>query len=221
MSRVVGAVTIGQTPRHDVIPEIQAALGAEISIVQSGALDPFTLEEVRALAPGTTGHTLVTRMRDGTEVKLGKDFLVPRVQECIRELQNRADLILLLCTGSFPRMESKRPVLYPEHVLYNTVCSIEPQRLGVLIPTSEQVAFQCERWHKIVNEVIVEVASPYGELEELGSATARLSRAGADLIVMDCIGYTQVMKEIVREHTRKPVLLASALLAHLAAELLS
>jgi protein AroM len=221
MSRVVGAVTIGQTPRHDVIPEIQAVLGAEISIVQSGALDPFTLEEVRALAPGTTGHTLVTRMRDGTEVKLGKDFLVPRVQVCIHELQNRADLILLLCTGSFPRMESKRPVLYPEHVLYNTVRSIEPQRLGVLTPTSEQVAFQCERWHKIVNEVVVEVFSPYGELEELGSATARLSRAGADLVVMDCIGYTQVMKEIVREHMRKPVLLASSLLAHLAAELLS
>jgi protein AroM len=67
---------------------------------------------------------------------------------------------------------------------------------------------------------VVEPASPYGRPEELDAATESLCRAGVELAVMDCIGYTQSMKQQVRSRLERPVLLASTLLAKVAAELL-
>jgi len=49
MSRL-GAVTIGQSPRTDIIPDLRTVLGAEVEIVEAGALDGLSPEEIRTLA---------------------------------------------------------------------------------------------------------------------------------------------------------------------------
>lgn len=35
----IGAITVGQSPRVDLIPEIQPILGDSVEIIQAGALD--------------------------------------------------------------------------------------------------------------------------------------------------------------------------------------
>ena len=47
----VGAVTIGQSPRDDILRDVEDILGKEMELVQAGALDDMTLEEVQALRP--------------------------------------------------------------------------------------------------------------------------------------------------------------------------
>ena len=42
----IGALTIGQSPRKDVIPEMREVLGTEVDIVEKGVLDDLSLEEV-------------------------------------------------------------------------------------------------------------------------------------------------------------------------------
>ena len=66
----IGAITIGQAPRTDILLDVEPILGPDIELIQAGALDGMTLEEVQTLRPDGTGNTLVSRMCDGTAVAL-------------------------------------------------------------------------------------------------------------------------------------------------------
>ena len=66
----IGAITIGQAPRTDVMEDLDDILRGDVELIQAGALDLLTLEEVETLRPDGTGNTLVSRMRDGTGVML-------------------------------------------------------------------------------------------------------------------------------------------------------
>lgn len=221
MSRSVAVITIGQTPRTDFMPEFERFLGLEVRVVEAGALDDLTGAEVEAIAPETTGSTLVTRLRDGSEVKLGEDFVFPRIQECVRRVEHQVDLILLFCTGSFPRLDSRKLILYPDQILFNVVRGVGVQRIGVLTPAPEQVDRQLERWSRLVPHVAVQAASPYRAPGQLEDALVRFDRNNLDLVVMDCVGYTHAMKSRVRDVLKRPVLLARSIVARVTAELIA
>ena len=133
---VVGLVTIGQSPRSDVVPDMAAILGPGVEIREAGALDGLTHAEVEALAPSGDDEILVTRLRDGTPVFLGKPKIVRLVEERIAALErDGASLTALLCTGAFPRLRATRPLIQPQPVLLGLLRGMSwPGRLGVLTP---------------------------------------------------------------------------------------
>ncbi|MEM3735736.1 MAG: AroM family protein [Candidatus Bathyarchaeia archaeon] len=47
----IGLITIGQSPRNDVTPMLKAMLGQAVQLVEKGALDNLTKDEVNRLAP--------------------------------------------------------------------------------------------------------------------------------------------------------------------------
>ncbi|WP_030105419.1 AroM family protein, partial [Actinoalloteichus caeruleus] len=49
----LGVVTIGQSPRVDLVPELLPRLG-RVEVVERGALDDLGRAEIAALAPGET-----------------------------------------------------------------------------------------------------------------------------------------------------------------------
>lgn len=100
-SNTVAAITIGQSPRADVTPEIAPLLGPGVRVIELGALDGLTPEEIAALRPSVDDDTLVTRLRDGREALIDRRRILPRVQACIDQVQDQADLIMMLCTGTF------------------------------------------------------------------------------------------------------------------------
>src|SRR5437870_4872709 len=51
MTKRVAFVTIGQTPRSDLVPEILARIGVPIEAVEFGALDGMSAAEIAAAAP--------------------------------------------------------------------------------------------------------------------------------------------------------------------------
>jgi len=215
---VVAALTIGQSPRDDVLEEMGDALGGA-RVVQGGALDGLTPGEIRALAPSPGDAVLVSRLRDGTEVRLAERLVLPRLEQCVRSLEPEVQLFLVLCTGDLPGFTSQRPVLFPGALLRQLAVSLHPQQLGVLTPAAEQVAAQRSRWQEVAPRVFVEAVSPYSGRDQLEDAAVCLAAAGVDLVVMDCIGYTRAMKAAVRSATRCPVLLAVTTLARVAAEI--
>ena len=75
------------------------------------------------------------------------------------------------------------------------------------------------RWREITPAVRIEAASPYGPPEAIEVAAKQLKEFGAELVVMDCIGYTLAMKETVRRVAGVPVILARSILARVLAEL--
>lgn len=219
----VGTLTIGQSPRVDVIPQIRNVLGPGIEILEKGALDGLSLEEVREFHPRPGDYTLVTRMTDGTEVKVAEERIMERMRRCIAEFQTEpVEIIILLCTGEFPEIESGKIVLRPDRIMLNVVRSmLASGKLGVIVPSPEQIPSLGARWEKMHLEVVADAVSPYtGSDEELREKASKLKASDVDLVVMDCIGFNRETKALFRQITGKPVLLPTTLVARIAAEML-
>lgn len=218
----IGTVTIGQSPRADVIGEILDILGPDAHIVETGALNGLTRAEIRALEAAPGEHLLVTRLRDGEEVRVAERHVHRLAAGCIAELERaRVDVVLLLCTGDFPEYPASRPVVRPGRVLVHAARSIlDGGRLGVLVPAAEQVPAIRTRWETAGFEPLVEELSPYrASAEELRAKARILAAAGAALTVLDCFGFTRAARALVREETGRPVLLPRTLAAAFAREL--
>ncbi|MDR7486500.1 MAG: AroM family protein [Armatimonadota bacterium] len=221
MPSSVAAVTIGQSPRTDITGEIAPLLGPAVRLIEAGALDGLSREDIAALAPDGDDRTLVTRLRDGTEVLVDHRRILPLVQACLDRVQDEADLILMLCTGTFPSFRTRRLLLYPDRLLFQTARAVASDaRLGVLTPSARQIPDQERRWREVGSVVAVRAFSPYRQGDDLEAACAALASAQVDLVVLDCLGYTVALKRRVIEHVRRPVLLARTVLARTAAEIL-
>ena len=220
--RKVGAITIGQSPRVDVVPEMLEVLGPSVEVVEGGALDGLSAAEVAALAPRDGDYVLVTRMRDGSSVKIAEHQILPRMQDEVdRLVAEGAEAVALLCTGEFPAFRSSRLVLEPQALLHHFVAGVAgARRLGVVVPVPEQIDQGARRWAAAAGEVRVEAGSPYADLAELERAVDTLRRWRSDLVVLDCMGFTGAMKARAAEIAGVPVILPRTVLARTLAELL-
>jgi protein AroM len=220
----IGMITIGQSPRVDIVPEMREILGPEVEIMEAGALDGLTLEEVKTFFPKKGDYILCTRMSDGTEVVVAKKFITPRVQQCIDLLTAKgAEILLFLCTGKFPRFSSKRLFIESQKVLDHFIMALheENERMGLLIPLTDQIVQARKKYDRLKGEMIIKAASPYALKDEVSMAAKELRKADPHVVVMHCMGYTQAMKKRVMEITGRPAVLARSLVARTLKELLS
>lgn len=218
----IGAVTIGQSPRDDVVPELYTRLGADVEIIQRGALDGVSVDVIREHPPASGDSTLVSRLVDGTEVAIDKGFIVPRLQEQIRSLENQGiPLILLLCTHKFEEICSSATLLLPSVALEEIVLRQSICRLGVFTPSEDQARAQRIRWRTYASEgVRVSAASPYLGGDGIEKAAAAMRDKRVDIAVMDCIGYTEGMRSRAEDILNVPVYSAVTALGDVAAEVI-
>jgi protein AroM len=224
MKAKLGMVTVGQAPRDDVVPDM-AALLPDVEILEAGALDGLDRAAIAKLAPEGDDEILVTRLADGSAVFVGTSHILPRVKARITALEDRGvALTVLLCTGAFPRLAARRPLLEPQQVLLGVLRGLSyPGRLGVLTPSARHVPQTTARWRADGFEAVVVPLSPYEEHDPaaLGRAASSLRDAQAGLVVMDCIGFRDVTRRDLAARLGVPVLVANLLVARLAAELLA
>lgn len=221
--RKIGTVTIGQSPRTDVVPEIASILGNDVEIREAGALDGLSADDIAKLAPEKGDYVLVTRLANGSSVQVAERFITPRIVDKINgHFRNGLPLVLLLCTGEFPGFEAGGLLIRPQKVLFNAVSAVgEGLRLGFLTPSPDQVDQSERRWRQVSPTVKSVPASPYVDgLEAAKHAAHELKAWGVQLSVLDCIGYTFAMQEAVREITGKPVVLARGIAARTVRELI-
>lgn len=219
----IGALTIGQSPRNDIVPEIREILGHEVEIVERGALDGLSLKEVNDFHPGPPSPILITRMKDGTEVKITKKHIITRLKNCILELEAKGvEISILLCTEDFPNIESRRILLRPDKILRSMVKAIlkKGERLGVIIPSLDQIQTTKRKWDGTGFSVVVEALSPYtGTEKEIIEIANKFKKLKADLIILDCIGFNRMTKAVFRDVTKKPVLLPRTIVGRIAREI--
>jgi protein AroM len=220
---VVGLVTIGQSPRVDVVPDMVAVMGPDIDVREAGALDGLSRADIASRAPTGNDEILVTRLADGTSVFLGKQKIVGHVEARIAGLErDGAAITALLCTGAFPPLRASKTLIQPQPVLLGALRGMRwPGRLGVVTPSVQHVPQTEARWRRDGFDPVVVPLSPYehedaGALARVGTA---LREAGAGLVVMDCMGFTRKTRDELRALTGAPVLLANLLVARVIAEL--
>lgn len=222
----LGTITVGQSPRVDIMPDIEPLLPG-VEILERGALDGFTYEELDALAQRRRDPVLATRRRDGQEIIIAEEDVMDGLNAGIDDLNKHdVEAIVLLCTGTFPALRSGVPLLYPEHLLSYFVRGLARScTVGVMTPAEAQMPFQRKRWGEALGgETRVEVAhaSPYASdaLKGIEAAAQDLRSLGAEMIVMDCLGYTREMRALARHVSEQSVVLARTVVARAAAELL-
>jgi len=223
MKKVIGTVTIGQAPRTDVIPEIARILGSDVEIRESGALDGLSKDEIARLSPQSGDYVLVTRLADGSSVQVAERHITPRIIQKIGEhFQNGIPLVFLLCTGEFPDFKKGGLLIRPQKVLFNAVSAVgEGLKLGFMTPSPDQVEQSQQRWSSVSLTTKTVAASPYvNPMEAVQKAAHDLKNWGAELVVLDCIGYSAEMQNAVREIVGKPVILGRGIAARTVKELI-
>jgi protein AroM len=217
---VIGFVTIGQSPRNDIVETmVPPSLAADI--VQFGALDRLSREEIERLGPDETEVPFVTRLNDGTEVLVSKARLMPFMQRAVDSAVNAgATSIVILCTGAFPQITAPVPLIFPDRILQATLEAILPEgKLGVIMPHIDQMELMRSKWETKSRSMIGYAASPYSQPDKLVAIATELEEAGSDLIVLDCMGFTDDMKQLVQQGTCRPVILANRLVGRIIEEI--
>ena len=220
--QTVHFLTIGQSPRPDVVPEILGMLGdvaSGIRAVEAGALDGLSREEVQAGAPRDGEMPLVSRLRDGEEVVIGEDFVEERIAVLLGRIP-AGDAAAILCTGPFRGIAERPGLVKAGPVFDRTLRAATPPEatVGMLIPEPRQEADARRRVPEGCR-CVIGVTSPYSD----GGVEARLAREfrSADVIGLNCLGYDGPLADAMQRATGKPVVLARRALAHAVARVVT
>jgi len=220
---MIGMITIGQSPRDDIVSELKQLIGIKAEIAECGALDGLSRSEIEKLAPEPGEYMLVTRLIDGSPVRLARSKIVEKVQQCIDSLVGRGvDLNVILCSGEWPKFSSPKLVVVPGEAFCGFTLGMVNQgdKLGIMIPDEDQVEVAERKWNKENVKLCIAVASPFGLTanDEVARIAKSLEESGVDLVAMDCVGYTMEKKRIVQEVTGKPVVLVRSVIANIIRE---
>lgn len=220
----IAAITIGQSPRLDIMSDLTSMLPEDLCFQEYGALDPYSLSDVRALfSPTGREEVLVSRMRDGTEVRLSEQKICTLLQKTIGTAEaDGSDAVLLLCTGAFPAFSHTVPLLLPQPILHaNAHILADGAKIAVMVPDEAQISDTICRWEKTGLKTEIVVASPYSDMTQIQKAACMLQGSDAAFLVMDCMGYSCAMKKIAGEYSRLSVLLPRTLIASIVIQFLS
>jgi protein AroM len=224
--QLLGTLTIGQAPRADITPILRAVLPEGTQLMQAGVLDGLSKEQIAAdYAPVPGRPLLVSRLLDGSSVKLDKAAVQATLAVKLAELEARGcTVILILCTGEFHGLVLKNAWLVePDRIVPPAAAAIAGERqVGVIVPLIEQARTEADKFSALSKPPICEAATPYADgMGAVESAARTLRERGAQMLLMDCMGFTEAHRRAARLASGLPVLLSNALIAKMTAELIA
>jgi protein AroM len=222
----IAMITVGQAPRDDLVPHMEAVFSSKVAIWQGGVLDGLSREGMAALGPEPGEVGIVARLLDGSNTLLSHQKILPRVQALVDQAVDRkVSLIIILCGADWSALRSPTLLVNPGKVFPAVVSALASGwRLGIIKPSPGQIEQARRQFASRGIEAVVTAASPYTgaqRLDDVRSAAEQLREAGVDLVWMTCVGMNEAMRSIVREVTGKPVILARTILARVVDEFLA
>ncbi len=217
----LGVLTLGQTPRDDVLPTLRAFLGDAVQLIERGALDGLDAAGLDAYRARPGEPVLETRLRGGAPIGLSKALLTPRLIAIAAQLASECDALLLLCSGEFPALAAACPgVIEPVRILRGAVnAAAAHRRLGLIGPASD-LADAPAQWRPYAPDVICAPASPYDPPGSVAQAARALVASGAHVLYLDDMGFNESHRLEAARAVSLPVLCATTLVARVLPELL-
>lgn len=219
-------LTVGQAPRDDLVPSMEAVFTRKVSIWQAGVLDGLSREAMAELGPDAGEVGIVARLLDGSNTLLSHKKILPRVQGLVDQaVAHRVGLIVILCGADWSALRSPTLIVNPGKVFPAIVSALASGwRLGVIKPSAGQIEQARRQFADRGIEAVVTAASPYTgaqRLRDVRTAAEQLKMSRVDLVWMTCVGMDEAMRSIVRDVTGKPVILARTILARIIDEFLA
>jgi protein AroM len=140
----IGALTIGQSPRPDLVDPLKQLL-PECEILQAGALDGLTINELPEV--GKAAYPLVTRMQNGSQISVDESYLLPKLKAALKLLEAKdVFATLLMCAGTFTKLHGTQPLYKPFNIGRSVLRAIKIKSIGLIAPVIEQEEPIRHRW---------------------------------------------------------------------------
>lgn len=217
-------LTIGVVPLAGVLPLLTEHIREE-QIAHISLLGEMTRDDVMAeYAVGDGEQGLLTLLSDNQLVMVSRQKIERDVRSVIAMLDRQHfDVILLLSSEQLTGFTTHHAILLePQRIIPPLVASIvDGHQVGVIVPVEEIMPMQRQKWHSLEKPPYYALANPFtGSDSELLTAGKALLEQGADVLVLDCLGYYQHHRDVLQKALDVPVLLSNVLVSRLAAELL-
>lgn len=133
------------------------------------------------------------------------------------------DVILLMSTAPVKGLSARNAILLePMRIIPPLVASIvDGHQVGVIVPVEELLDNQTVKWAALEHTPLYALTNPFWDSEaKLIAAGQELIDRGADVLMLDCLGFHQRHRDLLQKALDVPVLLSNVLMARLASELL-
>ncbi|EAO3467103.1 TPA_asm: AroM family protein [Salmonella enterica subsp. houtenae serovar 16:z4,z32:-] len=224
MSASLAILTIGVVPMSEVLPLLMEYID-EQHITHHSLLGKMSREDVMAdyaVEPGD--DPLLTLLNDNQIAHVSRQKVERDLQSVVEVLDNQGyDVIILMSTAAIKSMAARNSILLePLRIIPPLVASIvDGHQVGVIVPVAELLAAQEKKWQVLQMPPVYSLANPvHGSEQQLIDAGQALLDQGADVIMLDCLGFHQRHRDILQQALDVPVLLSNVLIARLASELL-
>ncbi|ECV9185030.1 AroM family protein [Salmonella enterica] len=224
MSASLAILTIGVVPMSEVLPLLTEYID-EQHITHHSLLGKMSREDVMAdyaVEPGD--DPLLTLLNDNQIAHVSRQKVERDLQSVVEVLDNQGyDVIILMSTAAIKSMAACNSILLePLRIIPPLVASIvDGHQVGVIVPVAELLAAQEKKWQVLQMPPVYSLANPvHGSEQQLIDAGQALLDQGADVIMLDCLGFHQRHRDILQQALDVPVLLSNVLIARLASELL-
>ncbi|HBY7809208.1 TPA: AroM family protein [Klebsiella pneumoniae] len=223
-SATMAILTIGVVPLAGVLPLLTEHIREE-QIAHISLLGEMTPDEVMAeYAVGDGEKGLLTLLSNNQLVMVSRQKIERDVRSAIAMLDRQHyDVILLLSSEQLTGFTTHHAILLePQRIIPPLVASIvDGHQVGVIVPVEEIMPMQRQKWLSLEKPPYYALANPFtGSDSELLTADKTLLEQGADVLVLDCLGYYQHHRDVLQKALDVPVLLSNVLVSRLAAELL-
>ncbi|EBG3135993.1 AroM family protein [Salmonella enterica subsp. enterica] len=224
MSASLAILTIGVVPMSEVLPLLTEYID-EQHITHHSLLGKMSREDIMAdyaVEPGD--DPLLTLLNDNQIAHVSRQKVERDLQSVVEVLDNQGyDVIILMSTAAIKSMAARNSILLePLRIIPPLVASIvDGHQVGVIVPVAELLAAQEKKWQVLQMPPVYSLANPvHGSEQQLIDAGQALLDQGADVIMLDCLGFHQRHRDILQQALDVPVLLSNVLIARLASELL-
>ena len=208
MKATLAILTIGVVPVSEVLPLLTEHV-SEQQITHLSLLGKLS----RA-----------TLLSDGKLAHVSRQKIERALQGVIEVLDNQDyDVILLMSTAPVKGLSARNAILLePMRIIPPLVASIvDGHQVGVIVPVEELLDNQTVKWAALEHTPLYALANPFWDSEaKLIAAGQELIDRGADVLMLDCLGFHQRHRDLLQKALDVPVLLSNVLMARLASELL-
>lgn len=187
-------ITLGETPRTDIIDELSVLKENNFQVHQVGLMDNVSIKRRYNVSPDDE-QFYVTKLKNGEQIKMNSKAVEKELEKII-EAQSKNTLILVLCTGSFSRIKESKSIFIPERILFEKISDDEICDIGVVVPDEKQVESIRYKWENHGFKVKVIPYSPY-EKQIIDKEKITKEFQGIKYVIFDCMGYRKNM-EIVQ-----------------------
>lgn len=209
----------------EMVAFVEEHLDLEAELVVRGSQDGMSDEELRALSEGVEPNSYAEILEDGSTVNITREVVLEGLQrQAKRLLGDGCDAVMICCTLPWDELDAMTDVVTPSTILEDTAATVagESGVIGVMQPVEAAMEEELKHWLALGERRGLEIHARYaappvpGEEaafsdDQFAEVARSLAAEGVDVIVMDCMAYTEQHRTVVAKVSGKPVLRAMQL----------